>query len=348
MGTEDLPALFERLADRLHLGEYEREAYVTVLEHGTIAASDLADRTQIPQPRVYDTVRNLDERGLVEVHESRPMQVIAIDPAEAFAGMTASMETLLDGLRERYTAPTADQAAVSLVNSRTTIVRNLGQIIDEAEYELSLALSPETVAEFESNLEGARSRQVSVELIIAPAAQTPNADAFDYSAVASAVRLRRGRTTPIIAVADGQRAIFATRDAIERAGDRYGVLFNRSALGFLLFGFYGTVLWSTSEPIFETSTEPTMPRQYASVRRCIKDMRSVDGEVYAQIDGRWVEEDQACDITGRIVEATVEDAGQVATLSIDTVDGIVTVGGRLAAYEDVEAHMIRVADEPLD
>lgn len=342
MGEDDLSGLIDDVAARLHLGEYEREAYLTVLEHGSIAASELADRTAIPQPRVYDTVRALGERGLVEVHESRPMRVVAVDPAEAFAGITQSMETLVDGLRTRYSAPDPEQAAVSLIKSRSTIIRNIGRIIDGADYELSLSLTPETLGRFEGNLADARDRGVSTELIVAPAAQAPAPEAFPYRDVASSVRARRGLTTPVIAVADGVRSIYATQDAFDRDEDRYGVVFNRSALGFLLFGFYGTVLWTTAEPVYETEGPLEFPHRFASVRRCIKELRDLDGTFHARVAGRWVDTAERCELTGRIVEATMEETGEVATLSLETGEGTVTIGGRLAAYEDLEAHELAV------
>jgi len=61
--TDDLRGTLDRVGDRFNLGEYEIDAYLAVLEHGELTASDIADRTDIPQPRVYDTVRSLSDRG---------------------------------------------------------------------------------------------------------------------------------------------------------------------------------------------------------------------------------------------------------------------------------------------
>ena len=82
--TDDLRDTLDHVGDRFNLGEYEIDAYLAVLEHGELTASDIADRTDIPQPRVYDTVRSLSDRGLVELRESRPMKIVAVDPDDAF------------------------------------------------------------------------------------------------------------------------------------------------------------------------------------------------------------------------------------------------------------------------
>ena len=122
MTSDDLRGTIERVGERFDLGEYEIDAYLTVLEHGDLTASQIADRTDIPQPRVYDTVRSLSDRGLVELRESRPMKVIAVDPDEAFSGIQSSLMEMVSELEARYTAPARETEAVSLVKSRSTIL----------------------------------------------------------------------------------------------------------------------------------------------------------------------------------------------------------------------------------
>mgnify|MGYP002762681916 CR=1 FL=1 len=96
--SDDLRVTLERVGERFNLGEYEIEAYLTVLEHGELTASGISGRTDIPQPRVYDTVRSLSDRGLVDLRESRPMTVVAVDPGDAFGGVTDSLAELVANL----------------------------------------------------------------------------------------------------------------------------------------------------------------------------------------------------------------------------------------------------------
>jgi len=122
--ANDLRSTMEHVGERFNLGEYEIDAYLAVLEHGQLTASEIADYTEIPQPRVYDTVRSLSDRGLVELRESRPMKIVAVDPADAFGDIRSSLSEMVDELEARYTAPTRDTEAVSLVKSRPTILRH--------------------------------------------------------------------------------------------------------------------------------------------------------------------------------------------------------------------------------
>jgi sugar-specific transcriptional regulator TrmB len=343
MAPDDLRATMERVGERFNLSEYEIAAYLTVLEHGQLTASEIADRTDIPQPRVYDTVRSLGDRGLVELRESRPMKILAVDPAEAFDDVQSSLDEMVEELGARFTQPARETEAVTLVKSRSTILRYLEEVIDAADYELTLSLTPDLLDRFDANLAAAVADDVTVDLLLAPAADAPGPDEYDYGAVATEVRTRRGITTPVLAVADGEFSTYATQDALREDRDRYGVVFDRSALGFLASGFFGTVLWTTAEDtLLADGTGRSLPRRYASIRRCVKDLSTVEGQVYATVEGRDVETGRTRVVGGPVTDVTFAETEEVANLTVDD-DGPVVVGGRVAAYEDVEAREIRVA-----
>jgi len=338
--ADELRMTLERVGERFDLGEYEIEAYLAVLEHGELTASEIADRTEIPQPRVYDTVRSLSDRGLVELRESRPMKIVAVAPDDAFGDVQQSLDSLVSELEARYTAPARDTEAVSLVKSRSTILRYVEEIIESAEYELILSLTPDLLRRFREDLAAAVDDGVSVDLLVTPASRAPDPDSFDYLEVATVARVRRGITTPILAVADGNYSIYATQDALRDDRDRYGVIFNRSALGFLVSGFFGTVLWSTAETIATDGKRRPFPRRYASIRRAVKDVRELDGPFYASITGRHVETGDPIVVEGKVTTATLEESEEVASLQLETDDGVLEIGGLVAAFEDVEAQEI--------
>ncbi|MFO8114212.1 MAG: TrmB family transcriptional regulator [Halorubrum sp.] len=346
--TDDLRDTLDHVGDRFNLGEYEIDAYLAVLEHGELTASDIADRTDIPQPRVYDTVRSLSDRGLVELRESRPMKIVAVDPDDAFGDLKSSFAEMVDELEARYTAPTRETEAVSLVKSRSTILRYLEEIIAGAEYELAVSLTPGLLRRFRNELAAKVANGVSVELLVTPASKAPDPDEFDYMEVATIARARRGITTPILAVADGEYSVYATQDALRDDRERYGVIFNRSALGFLVSGFFGTVLWTTAETLATDGAERPFPRRYASIRRAVKDVREFgDQEFYATVEGRDIETGEAVTVRGRVVGLAFEDTEEVASLVVETASGRVEIGGRVAALEDVEGQEIVIGrDEP--
>jgi sugar-specific transcriptional regulator TrmB len=348
MPSDALRSSLSRLDDRFDFGEYEIEVYLAVLEHGQLSPSEIADRTDVPQPRVYDTVRGLADEGLVELHETRPMQVVAVDPAESFSSLQSSLEELVTNLHRQYTAPVRDAEAVTLVKSRSTILRYLSEVIESAEYELVVSLSPDLVGRFESALRERRAAGVDTDLLVSPAADAPDPGAYDYTEVAATTRARRGVTTPIVAVADGSRSVYATRDALGADADRYGIVFNRSELGFLVSAFLDAVVWTSGRTLATAATDLDFPRQYGTIRRCAEDLLTVpsDATLYAAVRGRDVLTGDARAVTGRVADVTLEAGYERAALSLATDEGQIDVGGRAAALEDVEAHEVRIARAP--
>ncbi|MEF8850830.1 MAG: TrmB family transcriptional regulator [Haloarculaceae archaeon] len=342
MADDDLLDSLESISRQFDFGEYEATAYLTILEHGELTASELSERTDIPQPRVYDTVRSLNDIGLVELQESRPMKVLAIDPEEAFGDLTASLEDLVTNLSRTYTQPARNVETVSLVKSRPTILRYLSDIIDTAEYELMLSLTPDLVARYEDRLREKREEGVATEILISPAAEAPADDEYDYRAVANRVRGRRGVTTPVAAVADGRYSLYATRESLRDDNDRYGVIFDRSELGFMVSMYLNLVLWSTADTITAENGSLTFPRRYGTIRRAVADLADIDGEFVAHIEGRDVVSGERRTIEGQVVEVTESPAREEASFVVETETSRVTVGGQVAAYEDIEALDIRI------
>ncbi|WP_436924585.1 HTH-type sugar sensing transcriptional regulator TrmB [Halosimplex amylolyticum] len=352
MAGDDLLDSLEAVSERFNFGEYEAKAYLTILEHGQVTASEISNYTDIPQPRVYDTVRSLSDIGLVELQESRPMKVLALDPAEAFDDLQESLDTLVDGLEQQYTEPARGTEAVSLVKSRPTILRYLSEVIDSADYELMLSLTPELLDRFESQLRRQHDEGVAIEILLSPAAEVPGTDEYDYDSLASTVKKRRGVTTPVIAVADGRYSIYATRESLKGDTDRYGVIFDRSELGFLVSMFMNTVLWTTAETVTENGEELNFPRRYGTIRRAIADVVALEGEFYATIEGRDVLTGEEIVVSGKVTEANLTPSLEEASLVVQTDEGRVTVGGQVAAFEDIESFEIRIGrdspPEPVD
>ncbi len=346
MSSDALERELAAVGERFNFGEYETEAYLIILEHGDLTAAEIAEKTDIPQPRVYDTVRSLADSGLVELHESRPMRVVAIDPEEAFRNVRSTLDELVSGLSERYVTPARDDEVVSLVKSRQTILRYIEEVISEAEYELVLALTPTLLGRYEDLLAQRREAGVTIELLVAPAADIPDPEEYDYSRVATTARSRRGVTTPVVAVADGEYSVYKPQDGAKKGGeDRYGVIFNRSELGFLVSGFLNTVVWSSGTTLTDSRDDRPFPRRYATMRRCVDDLDHRDERFFAAVRGRDVESGERRTVSGEIVDVSVGSNRETAAITVDTGDELVDVGGQLAALEDLEAYELAVGLE---
>ena len=96
------------------------------------------------------------------------------------------------------------------------------------------------------------------------------------------------------------------------------------------------------ETIASDDSELSFPRQYGTIRRCISDLATLEGTFYATIEGRDVETGDSWVVQGRVDEVAFGPTQEVATLVVVTDEGLVDVGGQVAAYEDIEAHEILV------
>jgi len=90
----------ERLEDaiqglqQLGLQEYEARCFVGLSRLSSGTAKQISEITEVPRTRVYDAIRVLETKGLVEVHHSSPKQFRAVPLEEA-------METLRDQYESR-------------------------------------------------------------------------------------------------------------------------------------------------------------------------------------------------------------------------------------------------------
>src|ERR671928_940246 len=71
--------LVDRLV-RLGFSQYEGRAYVGLLLHGEQTGYALANATGVPQPKIYETLRRLLDRGAIVQSNQRPARYVAVAP----------------------------------------------------------------------------------------------------------------------------------------------------------------------------------------------------------------------------------------------------------------------------
>ncbi|KPN30700.1 archaeal transcriptional regulator TrmB [Halolamina pelagica] len=101
------------------------------------------------------------------------------------------------------------------------------------------------------------------------------------------------------------------------------------------------MLWASGETLAMTP-ERELPRHYASLRRCVEELKALSGPLRASVEGRDVLTGEPRAVAGTVVETTLNDEESIASFTVETDDGRVRVGGRVAALEDVEAHEITI------
>jgi len=134
------------------LKEYEAESFVglTRLETGT--AKTLSQITDVPRTRVYDAVRVLESKGLVEIHHSSPRQFRAVPLEEALATLRDQYETRLErvetSLESLEAVDSAEQGPdqeVWSITGPTAIDNRLTDLLEAATDEVVLVVGDPSV-----------------------------------------------------------------------------------------------------------------------------------------------------------------------------------------------------------
>ena len=377
MDTERLRTALENAG----VTQYEADAYVALLEHGTATASELAEASDVPQTRIYDVVRSLADRGYAETYQEDSLQVRANDPETVIEDLESYADTFLDAAEEidqRWSKPDVTHATISVVSQPQTVLRQAREWIESAEHEVEVSATPAQFERLRDAICAAFDRGVVVKLTltreddaIPPASDLdpemgepggaesdtdrPFADVREqFEGCVTEVRYR-DMETQFLAVVDREHAAFAPESTLPDSS-RYGVLVNDASLSRVFYWFFQTALWNTWETVFSTRTGD-LPATYSNIRECLHHVTPLvrDGaRVVLTVEGVDTESGQSVELTGgisNVVSAEYDfeaDAPPLAsfvhqaTIWLDVDDETYTIGGWGSYMEDVEGERFTV------
>jgi sugar-specific transcriptional regulator TrmB len=127
----------------LGLKEYEAEALVALIRLGDGTAKEVSEVSEVPRTRVYDAVRVLEAKGLVEVQHSSPQRFRAVPVREALATLERqyedrfeSLERDLQTLEETSSGGNPPPNEVWTLTDKEAIANRIERLIGEAENEV--------------------------------------------------------------------------------------------------------------------------------------------------------------------------------------------------------------------
>ncbi len=141
------------LLQQLGLKEYEAKCLVALSKLPKATAKEISETFEVPRTRVYDAIRVLETKGLVEIQHSNPQQFRAVPIAEAGETLRqeyeSRTETLVEALAdiEPVQSDSTEQITHEVWSlTGTTAIRNrTQQLIDGAGEEIILILGREEV-----------------------------------------------------------------------------------------------------------------------------------------------------------------------------------------------------------
>ncbi|MGB9985542.1 TrmB family transcriptional regulator [Salarchaeum japonicum] len=160
------------LLQQLGLKEYEAKCFVALSRRQRGTAKDISETSDVPRTRVYDAIRVLETKGLVETQHSNPQQFRAVTIDEAintlrseYVERTESLRSALGGLEPADSAQTTDAThEVWALSGDQGITSRTQQLIEGATDELILVIGHESIFtdQLADQLRAAQERGVNV------------------------------------------------------------------------------------------------------------------------------------------------------------------------------------------
>ena len=69
------------------MNEYEAKSYAALIRKGPQTASSISKYSSVPQSKIYEVMRSLQNKALIECFDTKPQRFKAIDPSFAFKEM---------------------------------------------------------------------------------------------------------------------------------------------------------------------------------------------------------------------------------------------------------------------
>lgn len=338
------------------LTQYQAAAYLSLLELGAAPAADIAEKSGVPGPRIYDVLRDLETRGYVELYKQGQLHARVHDPStviETFEHGVEQFKAAKQSVEERWQQPSLENYAVSIAKRRETAFERAALALEDAENQIKICVNETQFDRFQPYLRAAFEEGVAVKVCVwtDPAAGGIE-DVSRFSGVCTEVR-HRTLPSPFVAIVDRDTVCFAPND---QSMNEYGVIVHDPSHAFVFNVFFQSSLWTTWETVFEEPTEDAVA-EYVDIRECVREVdRLLDAgrTVHARIIGTDVETGESVELAGEIIETGADSPREdrwdatppllhgIASITVVTDDGTFTVGGWGAMLEDIEANRVTI------
>ncbi len=133
----------------LGLTSYEIRVYLSLLESGSMTASDMSKRSGVPYSKIYEVLNSLEEKGWLESNSSRPQKFFPKSPSTALEitrtrhdnNFRESHSTIMSELMPMYTkSGMKEKPEIWVATGIMNIAVKVNEIIQNSQNELLVAL----------------------------------------------------------------------------------------------------------------------------------------------------------------------------------------------------------------
>src|ERR671926_1031647 len=135
--------------ESLGLTGYEIKVYLSLLDGGSMSASDISKKSSVPYSKIYEVLNTLEDKGWLESDSSRPQKFFPKSPSTALQTMRMrhennfreSQSVIVNELMPMYTkSGMKERPEIWVARGVYNIIAKVNEIIQNVQQELLVAL----------------------------------------------------------------------------------------------------------------------------------------------------------------------------------------------------------------
>ncbi|MFA5303825.1 MAG: helix-turn-helix domain-containing protein [Candidatus Nanoarchaeia archaeon] len=122
---------------KLGLNKYECLSYLALLKEGAMSAYNISSKSQVPFGRIYDSLKILENKGLIEVIPGKPKKYLSRNPKNSISTLLDEKANDVESLRkeinsfsELFKKSTKSDYEITLLNGKHNFAKCLAEHFD--------------------------------------------------------------------------------------------------------------------------------------------------------------------------------------------------------------------------
>lgn len=157
--------LVEKLKE-IGFNTYEAKVYISLLKKYPATGYEVAKLANIPQSRVYDTLKILEERNIVSASNTKPVSYTPIKPKQLLSSYQKKMNSTLNYLEKHLPEVKEDyNEPIITISGKQNIQNKILEVIQNAKREIYMEVWSQDFKIFEQELLNAYNRNVEIRIV---------------------------------------------------------------------------------------------------------------------------------------------------------------------------------------
>jgi len=228
--------LVEKLKE-IGFNSYEAKVYIALLKKNPATGYEVAKLANIPQSRTYDTLKVLEEKGVVAPTNSKPASYTPIKPKQLISSYQKKMNSTINYLEKHLPQVKEDyNEPVITISGKQNIYEKVIEVIQNAKKEIYIEVWSQDYKVFEKELLNAYNRNVEIRIVGYDNFTSKFGLVFEH-AFARDIEMSLGGRMIIIAVDDNEGIVGKTSSLKNEINDENIIYTQNKSIVFIIKEF---------------------------------------------------------------------------------------------------------------